>query len=107
MHPVIHLISTQRLPNRATFTDHRSGSSIKFILVTQAVARRKRGPHSFARGQQHKFHSLIAAEEEEYDAQIQKEKEAVSRDQPGGQNERDRRTSFEEYREKTKAAGVV
>lgn len=74
------------------------GSSIKYVLITEAVAQRKTAPIYLARGQQHKFHSLIAAEEEEWDAKILK---AKGRTEEGGVG------SFEEYREKSKAAGVM
>lgn len=74
------------------------GSSIKHVLITEAVAQRKTAPIYLARGQQHKFHSLIAAEEEEWDAKMQK---AKGRTEEGGVG------SFEEYREKSKAAGVM
>lgn len=43
------------------------GSSIKHILITEAVARRQAPPIYLARGQQGKFHALIAGEEEEWD----------------------------------------
>lgn len=75
------------------------GSSIKYVLITQAVAQRKTAPIYLARGQQHKFHSLIAAEEEEWDAKMLEAKKGGTGD--GGMG------SFEEYREKSKAAGVM
>ena len=86
------------------FADHLAGSSIKYVLITQEVAQRKREPHRFARGQQHKFHSLIAAEEEGYDAHMRKEK--GTRDGPG-RSKGESHASFEEYREKTKGAGAM
>ena len=46
-----------------------------------------------ARGQQPRFHAMIAAEEEEWERRKENDDERVQ--------------SFEEYREKAKAAGVV
>ena len=80
------------------------GSSIKHVLITQAVAQRKIAPIYLARGQQHKFNALIAAEEEELDAKLRKGKGDVSaQDEKGA----DGTGTFEEYREKSKAAGVM
>ena len=74
---------------------------MKHVLITEAVAQRKSAPIYLARGLQHKFHSLISAEEEEWDARMHKSK-------PSTDEDRDRATgSFEEYREKSKAAGVM
>ena len=58
-------------------------------------------PIYLSRGQQQKFHSLIAAEEDEWDAKIKKPKE---RSDLGGESGVG---SFEEYREKSKAAGAM
>ena len=76
------------------------GSSIKYVLITEAVAQRKTPPIYLARGQMQKFHSLIAAEEEEWEQKLRKTngnkvtpKSAVA--------------SFEEYREKPKVAGMM
>ena len=82
------------------------GSSIKHVLITAAVARRECAPIYLARGQGHKFHALIAAEEEEFDA---KEKPVGNKGCDGG-GERPgagAAGSFEEYREKSKAAGFM
>ena len=78
------------------------GSSIKYVLMTAAVAQRKSAPIYLARGQQHRFEQIIAAEEEEWDAKTKRDQatdDAVSADGGAG--------SFEEYREKSKAAGVM
>ncbi|KAL9066292.1 MAG: hypothetical protein Q9161_007668 [Pseudevernia consocians] len=78
------------------------GSSIKYVLMTEAVAQRKSAPVYLARGQQHRFEQIIAAEEEEWDAKTDKDQnkdDGASAD--GGTG------SFEEYREKSKAAGVM
>ena len=70
-----------------------------------AVAQKKQAPVYLARGQQHKFHSMIVAEEEEWEAMRRRERgESVGDSvdaQQGGMG------SFEEYREKSKAAGVM
>ena len=68
------------------------------MLITEAVAQRKSAPIYLARGQQHKFHSLIGAEEEAYDARLRKES--------GMAAEKDQQSmgSFQEYREKSTAA---
>lgn len=58
-------------------------------------------PVYFGRGQQHKFHALIAAEEEEWDARMRKEKDKT---EVGGEKGP---SSFEEYREKSRAAGMM
>ncbi|CAF9933136.1 MAG: hypothetical protein ALECFALPRED_005488 [Alectoria fallacina] len=78
------------------------GSSIKYVLMTEAVAQRKSAPIYLARGQQHRFEQIIAAEEEEWDAKTKKDLEKdESFKADGGAG------SFEEYREKSKAAGVM
>ncbi len=71
------------------------------MLITEAVARRETAPVYLARGQQHKFLSLIAAEEEEWDEKVRGEK-----GEKGAEGAVAGRT-FEEYREKSKAAGVM
>ena len=43
------------------------GSSIRYVLVTERVARREAAPVYMARGQQHKFHGVLAEEEEEWE----------------------------------------
>jgi ATP-dependent Clp protease ATP-binding subunit ClpX len=87
------------LSSQANSTDP-SGSSIKHILITEAVAQRKQAPIYLARGHQHKFHSLIATEEENWAIKIRE-----GRCEKNGTNRR--AGSFEEYREKSKAAGVM
>ena len=89
-------------------TDSRTGSSIKYVLITEAVAQRKTRPVCLGRGLQHKFHALIAAEEEDFDARSRREKgDASSGGAPEGGKTADGHSSFEEYREKSKAAGVM
>ena len=78
------------------------GSSIKHILITEAVAQRKKPPIYLARGQQYKFHALIAAEEEEWETRMAK-KNGERRDGTSDQGVE----SFEEYRENGRAAGMM
>ena len=78
------------------------GSSIKHILVTEAVAQRKKPPIYLARGQQYRFHAMIAAEEEEWELRMAKEKR--EREDVGSGRGIE---SFEEYREKSMAAGTM
>ena len=67
------------------------------------MAQRKSAPIYLSRGQQHRFQSLIAAEEEEWDARMNKDSGIA----PGGDVDGPALGSFEEYREKSKAAGVM
>ena len=46
------------------------GSSIKYVLITEKVARKEVAPVYLARGQQHIFHALLAEEEEEWDRRM-------------------------------------
>lgn len=91
-------IWSRRERMKLTNMEIKLGSSVKYVLITEAVAQRKTAPIYLARGQQHKFHSLIAAEEDEWDAKMLKSK---------GGSEEGGVGSFEEYREKSKAAGVM
>ncbi|KAL8679970.1 MAG: hypothetical protein Q9186_003786 [Xanthomendoza sp. 1 TL-2023] len=68
------------------------GSSIKFVLVTGSVARKECAPFYFARGQGARFKEMIEVEEDG------KEGREEGGEPPG---------SFEEYREKSRAAGVM
>lgn len=58
------------------------GSSVKFVLVTEAVADRKEKPVYLGRGQGARFHAMIAAEESEWEAKMQAEKEKNGKSQP-------------------------
>ncbi|KAH0566027.1 hypothetical protein GP486_000577 [Trichoglossum hirsutum] len=73
------------------------GSSVKHVLVTENVARRKEPVIYFSRGQQGRFHGCIAKEEEEWE---RKRKNGEDTDMSSSQ-------SFDEYREKGKAVGSV
>ncbi|KAJ6179712.1 hypothetical protein N7519_010173 [Penicillium mononematosum] len=50
------------------------GSSVKFVLVTEAVADRKEQPIYLARGQGGRFHAMISAEESQWEAKTRREK---------------------------------
>ena len=79
-----------------------TGSSIKHILITEAVAQRKQAPNYWPRGQQHLFYAMFEAEEIEWEARKRAER---GEDSVTGQ--KIEVGSFEEYREKSKAAGVM
>lgn len=75
------------------------GSSVKFVLVTQAVAERKEKPIYLARGQSGRFHAMISAEESRWEETNLGEKKAhdtnpKEQNGAGGSNA----SSFQEYR---------
>ncbi|EEP79261.1 ATP-dependent Clp protease ATP-binding subunit clpX [Uncinocarpus reesii 1704] len=73
------------------------GSSVKFVLVTEAVADRKEKAVYLARGQGGKFHAMIAAEESEWEEKMKKQKT---------ENEKkDQANSFEEWRRNSAVGG--
>lgn len=74
------------------------GSSVKFVLVTEAVADRKEKPIYLGRGQGGRFHSMIAAEESEWEEKMQRER-AKEKQKKGGSV-----SSFEEYRKNATTA---
>ncbi|QDS76836.1 hypothetical protein FKW77_003063 [Venturia effusa] len=88
----------ERLLGEAMFES--PGSQTKHILITEAVAQRKTGPIYLARGQQGKFHGLIAEEEEAWE-QKKREKDPAN----GSQNVDEDVHSFQQYRQKVMAAG--
>ncbi len=51
------------------------GSSVKYVLVTEKVARREEGAVYFGRGQGGKFHALIAQEEGDWEEKVRLERE--------------------------------
>ena len=88
------------------------GSSIKYIAVTEDVARRKCAAVYFNRDGKSRFHTLIARDEEEWEenhradhlepvAETEWEKRARINSQGGAA------TTFEEYRQKAHAAGFT
>lgn len=72
------------------------GSSVKFVLVTEAVAARKEKAVYLSRGQSGKFHALIATEEGEWEEHMKREKGGSGRNQS---------QSFEEWRSRSTTAG--
>ena len=80
------------------------GSSIKYVLVTEKVAKREIAPVYLARGQQHKFYAMLAEEEEEWDRRMGEGSEKGKKADGEGSDEGSE-GSFMEYRERTKAAG--
>lgn len=63
------------------------GSSVKFVLVTEAVAERKEKPVYLARGQGGRFHAMISAEESVWEEKTKKEQDKKkARDEAGGSN---------------------
>lgn len=86
------------------------GSSIRYVLVTEKVAKREAAPLYMARGQQHKFHGVLAQEEEEWERRVKEEKGEGGGDGDGGGRAgvgEGSSANFEEYRERSKAAGFV
>jgi ATP-dependent Clp protease ATP-binding subunit ClpX len=75
-----------------------AGSSIKHILITEAVARKQEPPIYLPRGQQHKFDAMYEAEEEAWQSRHgSKDHERIYPEA----------NTFEEYRHRSKAAGVM
>ncbi|KAJ5787683.1 hypothetical protein N7457_002673 [Penicillium paradoxum] len=75
------------------------GSSVKFVLVTQAVAERKEKPIYLARGQGGRFHAMIASEESQWDEKNngeKKEHDKKTKDQDGADGSN--ASNFQEYR---------
>lgn len=88
------------------------GGSVKYVAVTARVARKECAPVYFTRGQGASFRELVDGENDE-----EEEKERRGRatgqgdgDGDGGRREEAREAetgSFEEYREKSRAAGIM
>ena len=96
----------ERLLSEAMF--EAPGSSIKFVLITEAVAKREEPPVYMARGQQLRFQAMIAAEEEEFESRMSKEKGGEGHGKGGEKGGVDGIVGdFREYREKSRAAGVM
>ena len=87
----------ERLLGEAMF--ETPGSATKYIVVTEDVARRKRGPIYLQRGQGHTFHSLLAEEEEMW--QI---RQAEKNERKGGGDGNEKFHDFREFRETATAA---
>ncbi|KAL1970395.1 hypothetical protein VTN77DRAFT_5556 [Rasamsonia byssochlamydoides] len=79
------------------------GSSVKFVLVTEAVADRKEKPVYLGRGQGGRFHAMIAAEESEWEEKMQRER--VKKQKKGAASSSGGSvSSFEEYRKSATTA---
>ena len=72
------------------------GSSVKYVLVTEKVAKREEGPIYLGRGQGGAFHTLVAQEEGDWE---EKQKSKNS-----GSDTQEPVSSFENWRLKTTAA---
>ena len=92
----------ERLLNESMFD--APGSSIKYVLITEKVAKKAQAPVYFTRGEQHKFHATLAEEEEEWDREMAREERGKGEAAPA---EGDSSRTFEEYREKSTAAGFL
>ena len=72
------------------------GSSVKYVLVTEAVAKREEGCVYLGRGQGGKFHALIAQEEGDWEDNQKQQK-----------NRKNGAGSFEEWREKSRLTAAA
>jgi ATP-dependent Clp protease ATP-binding subunit ClpX len=78
------------------------GSSVKFVLVTEAVAERKEKPIYLARGQGGRFHAMISAEESKWEEKTSREKkdqDTKAKAQDDSRNGSSHPSSFQEYRD--------
>ncbi|KIW13780.1 ATP-dependent Clp protease, ATP-binding subunit ClpX [Exophiala spinifera] len=71
------------------------GSSVKYVLVTERVAKREEGAVYFGRGQGGKFHAMIAQEEGDWEDQQKRR---------GPKKSENMTASFEDWRTKTTMA---
>ncbi len=95
------------------------GSSVKYVLVTEKVARREEGAVYFGRGQGGRFHAMIAQEEGDWEEKVRLEREEATRrrrrkaskDRKKGERgdgaESSSIASFEEWRGKAAAVGAA
>lgn len=74
------------------------GSSVKFVLVTDAVAQRKEKPIYLARGQGGKFHAMISAEESEWEEKTRRDRKKVKQGPGEGDDSSQHPSNFQEYR---------
>ena len=87
----------ERLLEDASYT--APGSSIKYVLITEAVAERRAPPEYFIRGQQLRFQALMADEEEEWEARMGRD---AGPEEGGGDG-----SGAAETGEKRRAAGLM
>ncbi|KAJ5584697.1 ATP-dependent Clp protease ATP-binding subunit clpX-like [Penicillium hispanicum] len=79
------------------------GSSVKFVLVTEAVAERKEKPIYLARGQGGRFHAMISAEESEWEEKQRREKkdhDKKSKSENASTSGSQHAPNFQEYRKR-------
>ncbi|RDW70731.1 putative ATP-dependent Clp protease [Aspergillus mulundensis] len=78
------------------------GSSVKFVLVTESVAERNEKPVYLGRGQGGRFHSMIAAEEDQWGERMRQKKlkDKRAKSQATRFGEGPSISSFREYRSK-------
>lgn len=76
------------------------GSSVKFVLVTEAVAERKEKAIYLARGQGGKFHAMISAEESEWEERTRRWKKAKEKAHGDASDGMHHAASFQEYRKR-------
>ncbi|KAK5800114.1 hypothetical protein VI817_002326 [Penicillium citrinum] len=77
------------------------GSSVKFVLVTEAVADRKEKPIYLARGQGGKFHAMISAEESEWEEKTHPDKKGKEKKENLASDDGTKHaTNFQEYRKR-------
>jgi ATP-dependent Clp protease ATP-binding subunit ClpX len=77
------------------------GSSVKFVLVTEAVADRKEKPIYLARGQGGKFHAMISAEESKWEEKTGSDKKAKQKKEKlDGDDNSEHAANFQEYRKR-------
>ncbi|KAJ5676074.1 ATP-dependent Clp protease ATP-binding subunit clpX-like [Penicillium macrosclerotiorum] len=77
------------------------GSSVKFVLVTEAVADRQEQPIYLARGQGGKFHAMISAEESEWEEKTRRgKKDRKGKTANEVTNGAQHAANFQEYRKR-------
>lgn len=77
------------------------GSSVKFVLVNEAVADRKEKPIYLARGQGGRFHAMISAEESKWEEKTGSDKKGRQKNEKlDGDNSSEHAANFQEYRKR-------
>ena len=105
--PALHVVATNALTMgtgaRALRTEMEAilgdamfeapGSSVKYVLITEKVAKREEGAHYLGRGQGGRFHTMIANEEHEWEEKQKRTNGGNSATRPPSASE-----SFEQWR---------
>ncbi|KAJ5925627.1 hypothetical protein N7454_008266 [Penicillium verhagenii] len=76
------------------------GSSVKFVLVTEAVANREKKPEYLARGQGGRFHALISAEESKWEEKTRPDKKEKNKKNGSPNDSGEHPANFREYRKR-------